>query len=125
MEIYHGAIFDMAREGRLSLQVPEFCLGSPTPKTATYPDEYFMRVKVDGPRLSLGKENGFLHFSPIGWKFFKPQILARFSKMRGHTAKELSDYADQFFLDVGKGTRKFISTKLIDGQKKLRLYNLP
>jgi len=68
MKILKGSITTLMSEGYMTLQVPTIALSLDGIKAemAEAPDDWFMFVTRE--RLAVGREQGFLHLSPKGYR---------------------------------------------------------
>lgn len=77
MKIFEIAITALTSEGRITLQVPDFCIGTPIPKQIEAPDDWFVRLNgyLPSPR-------GCLFLSRKGWEANKEALWLAFAKSR-------------------------------------------
>lgn len=109
MKVFKDSFLQMAAEGRLSLQVPEYCIGTPD-TVVTLPDDYFMRVAVwkspDREVIAAGrkKPHSVLCLTEKGFNHFFYELEAAFNTHtdRGNTWEDFVVYAMQFFDGVHK-----------------------
>lgn len=140
MEILKDAHLTMVKEGRVTLQVPEWEIVPNKPagtmlaqgvtnNGVSYPDDYFMHTKIIGynrkvgcrQRAAVGREEGFLHMTRTGYNYFKAELKANWSQMRGSTWQDFDDAAEQFF----KVTLDECQKHLIRLQAEVQIKNTP
>jgi|WetSurSiteA1Bulk_404760.scaffolds.fasta_scaffold00038_69 hypothetical protein len=112
-------LLTLVKEGRLTLQIPQFYLGfRPLPTTTwiDFPDNWFCFVK-NSNRLSLGKEGGFLYWSRIGYEANKEKIISAYIngvKSKGvnlpdaDLEAQFANYAKHKYSRLRNGTKKEI-----------------
>lgn len=101
MKILKGAIPSLASEGQITLQIPEFDVGGPHPEFEEVEDCFVWLLSSKNVPV-VGKEQGCLFLSEIGWNRYKDEIKEAFEKStnpRG-TWLEFEEYVESFFEDV-------------------------
>lgn len=129
MQLIKDAHLTLPSEGRLTLQVPVISIGPET--LASYPDEYFMFLKIVGfnqkvgarQRIAVGREPGFLYLSKKGFDHFKADLKQAFSYQRGHTWADFENYADNLFATVRVESRAHLKRLELEEQLKPTPYN--
>ncbi len=76
MKIYKDSIGHLASTGYITLQVPDSAVGE---EVIDCPDDWFCWIRNDGTPC-LGGENGFLHFTRIGFDENKNEIRLAFER---------------------------------------------
>ena len=107
MQIDELALVQLAREGRLTLQVPDIIIGQPSPsaKMIDCEEDDFERLSVSRYSKKNGisylpNPRGYLFFSRKGFEKFKPLLETAFSTKRGNTWQDFLDHAEQHFKQV-------------------------
>lgn len=121
MQTYKSIIITHASAGRLTLQVPEFILGTPNDPLINYPDDYFIYLNGDKP--CYGKQEGCLYLSEKGYNYFKSDLQQAFINHRGHTWQDFENHAQDHFKKVKLAHKKLI-TKLQKSLKEVKSIKL-
>jgi len=125
MKIYEGFIGALRNEGRQTLQVPDIVISfaGSKEKVVEVPDNWFIRVYGEFP--SVGREEGFLYLSKIGFENnknkLKKEYFSGFSRRNGRKPveqdwKDFEDYAENFFVEL----KKNLDFKIFKSKNKLR-----
>ena len=125
MKIYEGFIGALRNEGRQTLQVPDIVISfdGSKEKIIEVPDNWFIRVYGEFP--AVGREEGFLYLSKIGFeatkKELKKEYFSGFARRSGRKPieqdwKDFEDYAENFFAEL----KKNLSFKIFKSKNKLR-----
>lgn len=113
-----STLFSLAREGRLTLQIPtlEIWFGNPPPVSE---EEYIELDDGDIEELNSSREPtkaGFTFWTPKGYRKFKKEIKAAFETgkhLRLNTWKDFEKHATEYFAE-----RKRTLKKIKDRYKK-------
>lgn len=91
MIIEKDAHLTLASEGRYTLQVPTLVIFS-TPSPMHVNPDHFTHVKIIGvtrngtkQRIAVGREEGFLYLSGLGFQYYYNDLKNAFSTIRGGT----------------------------------------
>lgn len=125
MEILKGAITALVSEGRLTLQVPAYCIGN-DPECEIVPDSWFCFLQSNGTPC-VGKQSGFLYLTKAGYEANKEDIKVAFEaaiargldRTNGVGWPAFEQYVTEHFAKVEK-QRKHQAAQL---QKKLNEIN--
>jgi len=114
MKLRKNTITTLAREGRISLQVPQFilCFGKePEESLIDFPNEWFVIAKSSRVPAVGKKEGGFMFLSEVGWKANKKAIKRAFekSKHKRGTWEDFEIHAEKHFQDVKDALDKRIN----------------
>jgi len=105
VKVLKGSVTQLASEGRITLQVPEFEIAFDPSQASGFeelPDDWFIRARAGSGNswaLSVGKERGFLVLSQKGWEANKAKIKEVFMKAehkRGTWEEFEQEAADTF-----------------------------
>jgi len=136
MRMHPDTLTFLAREGRLTLQIPDLVLdvrgvglkhqspGSSDPYYASYedfPDDWFCYLSDDVP-VFTGK-SGLLYFTRKGYEANKKLLLDAFSDKRGISKADFEQHAEKHFADVEKKVAKKI-VKLLAQTSELQNFVL-
>lgn len=105
MKVLKGVLFTLTREGRHTLQVPQFCIGSGEPEVEDIPDDWIMELKSDKTPC-VGKEQGVLVYDQEGPGGEQGKIREGFVENRG-TWSEFEKHVEEHFQKIEhKGAQK-------------------
>lgn len=89
MQLLELQLFCMAREGRMTLQIPEILIGAP-------PESPSIEVKDS----HLTRVGGFLYFSRAGYDFYCDRLREQFRDTGRGNWEEFEQAAENHFKDV-------------------------
>ena len=130
MLLCENAITSLASEGYISLQIPHLDIvindnkalavpSSESRNAVELPDEWFVWLKVS-KQPAVGKEQGYLYLTKIGWEANKEKIKSAFLKLpereRVGSWEDFERYAEKHFMEV----QKAIKTKITRLQNKIK-----
>jgi len=131
MKISKGAITSLARQGYLTLQVPdlEIRIGeeaklNPKWEIEELPDAWFCRTKcynAKGSRLVFGREQGFLYLTREGWEANREALKEAFqssSNKRGDWP-EFVEKAENFLRNLDSNTAAYVQKKKANLKRQL------
>lgn len=108
-EVYEDCITHHASEGRLTLQVPNNCIGTPTSATVSVDSSHFVILKSEDGIPAVGRETGFLFFTEAGFEHYKSELEAVFdADIRGNTWAQFEEHAASVFAKRKKKLQKAI-----------------
>ena len=107
MRIIKGAIVAGAANGYLGVQVAEIAYGDDV-EYVEAPDEWFIRLKDRRP--AVGREDGFLFLTRIGWEANKEQMRQAFetAQFKRGTWEDFEKHVEDFFTDSKKRAARFV-----------------
>ena len=121
MQIFKDSITSLAREGRLTLQVPNMIISfgpaAPGPQYINAPDEWFCFLKNDTP--CVGKQQGYLYLTEKGFndnyddlkKAFEDAIARGYDRTNGVGWPAFVQHAADHFAEVKSRQAKLIAKK--------------
>lgn len=120
MRISKSAIYCLASEGRITLQIPTLYIGKLPNDVVDLPDNWFCQMRYPR-RPCVGREQGFLYLTKKGWDANKKDIKKAFmaSQYKRGTWQDFEDYVKQHFVDC----RKNIKTQIAYHQTKITQLN--
>lgn len=106
MRLSKDAILSSAKQGYLSLQVPDIYIGFDT-DLADFPDDWFCYLKeAFSGRPAIGKEEGFLYLSRKGYEVNREAMKESFSLERGHDWVAFEAYVAEHFAKIERFVEK-------------------
>jgi hypothetical protein len=104
MKIQRSTLFCLMREGRITLQIPQYALeiGEHDNNDGAFiecEEDWFMLANTEDGRPSIGNESGFTFLTKKGWNALKTEIDKEFIP-RGRTPgtlKDLYEHAESVF----------------------------
>lgn len=108
MRLPDGAITSLAERGKCSLQVPDLYFHEES--LVEYPDEWFVQLKYDGGlRPVVGREQGCLHLSRIGYEANKDAIKNAFLRSGPVDWSDFERHAEMHFRTLRTTTEKLVA----------------
>ena len=121
MKILKDSITSLASEGRMTLQIPQYDLGSSDAIEEEVPDEWVVTL-TQYSYPAVGKECGYLFLTRAGWLANQDKMKDAFEDAkfhRGNTWEDFEAHAKKHFQKVEDSTMRRI--RLFEGKvKKLK-----
>ena len=125
MKIPESALFQLAREGRLTLQIPDLIIGG-----GAVPSEPEIEVDPDHIDLCYGGKltpRGYPHFSLKGYEFYKDRLKAAFVDTGRGNWGAFEEAAEEHFAaleanlkkDIAKAAKKLAALRALAVSKGL------
>ena len=118
MKILKDSITSLASEGRMTLQIPQYDLGSSDAIVEEVPDEWIVTL-THFLYPAVGREHGYLFLTRAGWFANQDKIKDAFEDAkfhRGNTWEDFEAYAKKHFQKVEHNTMHRI--RLFEGKVK-------
>jgi len=106
VKILKDSITSLASEGRMTLQIPQYDLGSSDAIEEEVPDEWVVTLR-NGSYPAVGKERGYLFLTRAGWFANQDKIQDAFEAAeynRGNTWEDFEEYAIKHFQRIKHNT---------------------
>jgi len=110
MKILKDSITSLASEGRITLQIPQYDLGSSDAIEEEVPDEWVVTLR-NGLYPAVGREQGYLFLTRAGWFANQDKIKDAFEDAkfhRGNTWEDFEAHAKKHFQKVEHNTMRRI-----------------
>ena len=125
MKIPESALFQLAREGHLTLQIPDLIIGG-----GAVPSEPEIEVDPDHIDLCYGNKltpRGYPHFSLKGYEFYKDRLKAAFVDTGRGNWGAFEEVAEEHFAaleanlkkDIAKAAKKLAALRALAVSKGL------
>lgn len=127
MLILKDGIFHLTGEGRISLQIPDVSIGSPTLPTEEIPDEEVFGMKFRGnmQSIALGREYGFPYISPKGWEKHRERLFVSLLDGIKETGRNMELSEEEAKAALEKEANEVFSAIKKWAERTLKRENLP